>query len=501
MKRQPSRRRFLSQLTSGAALAASGIVNPELSGAQTRTGPSLEPPQVTRVRGIVRSHGSPLPGVSVSDGASVVRSNTQGEFDLLSSSRSSFVHVSVPPGHRIPLNAPGTARFYQPIDFSRREISVAFDLEPLDSSDEDHTFVVLADPQTEDLSEIELLQQETVPDVRNLLEGYEGECFGLACGDIMFDHLELYPEYEKAVKAMGIPFFQVVGNHDLDQQAYGNHLATETFQRHFGPEYYSFNRGAVHYVVLNDVFWHGSGYIGYITDNQLAWLAQDLAHVERGSTVILAVHIPLSPTGYRRAGQRAPSLGVVVLNRSGLYELLEPFNAHVLSGHTHESEHVFEGGVHEHVHGTTCGAWWSGPICFDGTPNGYGVYEVRGEELRWYYKSTGHGRDYQVRLFSKGADPEAPDEVVANVWNWDPEWKVVWYEDGVFKGPMARRTGLDPLSVRLHSGPELPLKRPWVEPRRTDHLFYAPVSPSAREIRVEATDRFGVLYTASSERV
>jgi len=36
-----------------------------------------------------------------------------------------------------------------------------------------------------------------------------------------------------------------------------------------------------------------------------------------------------------------------------------------------------------------CGAWWSGDVCWDGAPNGYGVYDVRGEEVRWRYKGTG----------------------------------------------------------------------------------------------------------------
>lgn len=56
---------------------------------------------------------------------------------------------------------------------------------------------------------------------------------------------------------------------------------------------------------------------------------------------------------------------------------------------------------------------------------------------------------------------------------------------------------LDPWSVQLHTGPDLPPRRPWVEPIRTDHLFYAPVSKEAGEIRVEAVDRFGGVYSAS----
>jgi C terminal of Calcineurin-like phosphoesterase len=142
-----------------------------------------------------------------------------------------------------------------------------------------------------------------------------------------------------------------------------------------------------------------------------------------------------------------------------------------------------------------CGAWWTGPICTDGTPGGYGVYEVDGPALRWYYKAVGHDRAHQLRVYPKGSVPARPDEVVANVWNWDPEWKVIWFEDGISKGPMQQATALDPLAVELHAGPNLPAKHKWVEPTLTDHLFFAKPSAGAREIRVEAVDRFGTTYT------
>jgi hypothetical protein len=75
-----------------------------------------------------------------------------------------------------------------------------------------------------------------------------------------------------------------------------------------------------------------------------------------------------------------------------------------------------------------CGAWWSGPICADGTPSGYVVYEVDGESLRWRYQATGEAEDHGLRVYPTGADPAAPGEVVANVWDWDPEWRVTWLE-------------------------------------------------------------------------
>jgi hypothetical protein len=87
--------------------------------------------------------------------------------------------------------------------------------------------------------------------------------------------------------------------------------------------------------------------------------------------------------------------------------------------------------------------------------------------------------------------------MVANVWDADDEWTIVWYEDGIRKGEMARRTGTDPLSEELHRGEDMPERRPWVDPVPTDHLFYAPVRADAQSVRVEATDRFGRTYSAA----
>lgn len=61
---------------------------------------------------------------------------------------------------------------------------------------------------------------------------------------------------------------------------------------------------------------------------------------------------------------------------------------------------------------------------------------------------------------------------------------------------MARRVGFDPLSLRLHTGGELPPRRGWVDPYPTGHLFYAPVDPQTREARVESIDRFERSYEA-----
>ncbi|MFB6278491.1 MAG: calcineurin-like phosphoesterase C-terminal domain-containing protein [Salinibacter sp.] len=489
----PSRRQFLKQCT----VVAGGMALPGASAAT----PS---PRGIEVTGRVTSRGSGLGGVSVTDGVKVVQTDTGGRFRFASSTRRPFVYLSVPSGYRMPEHETGTARFYQPIEAGSEDtVEATFDLQPVKGNDEQHAFLVLADPQMGIEAEVQEFQSQTVPDVQRTLRALgDRPAFGVGLGDLVFDNLSLFAGYEEAVRQMGIPFLQVVGNHDLNFDAPGDPGSTATFRRHFGPEYYSFDRGAVHYAVLDDVFWPGSDgfgnnnddYLGHIDATQLAWLEQDLAFVAEGRTVIVFAHIPPLSTAYRRFGKQRPSPGARIGNREALYDLLAPFDAHIISGHAHENEHRSAAGPHEHVVGTVCGAWWTGPICHDGTPRGYAVYEVDGPDVQWRYKSTGHDADHQMRLYPKGADPAAPDEFIANVWDADAEWSVAWYEDGIRTGQMARRVGTDPMSRRLYEGAEKPEKNPWADPRPTGHLFYAPFNPEANRIRVEATDRFGRTY-------
>jgi hypothetical protein len=475
-----SRRGFLRAAGSAAAsLALAERVLADPYGRPVRAVKAVGPR--TRIRGRVHAGGKGVPKVGLTDGFATVTTDRDGRYTLIADSRAGFVSVRLPAGFRLPTHETGTARLHQRIERGPGgEAEATFALERLEGDDAKHAFLLLADPQTQNAMEMGRLHAETVPDARRTLQGIgERHVFGVACGDIMYDDLSFYPDYERAVSAIGIPFLQVVGNHDLDLASRTDEASVATFQSRFGPGHYSFDRGEIHYVVLDDVFWYGTAYVGYLDGNQLSWLAGDLALVEPGRTVVVFLHIPLASTRPARSGQRDATPREMVNNREALYRLLEPYRAHVLAGHTHEQEHLFEGGIHEHVHGTVCGAWWSGDICWDGTPNGYCVYEVTGSELRWRYKATGQPDEYQLRVYPPGTDPSAPGDLIANVWGWDPEWTVVWYDGADQRGPLSRRVGLDPMSVKLHTGPELPPRRTWVEPTPTGHLFYGAVPPDA----------------------
>ncbi|QNF35665.1 calcineurin-like phosphoesterase C-terminal domain-containing protein [Adhaeribacter swui] len=453
------------------------------------------PPLTATIQGKVHENGKGIAKVVVSDGFNVTQTDSKGNYRLSPHSNAEFVFISLPSGYQIP-HEKGIARFYQPLP--KQTQNVDFNLVQSKQDDTKHAFILWADPQIRKEEDAQKLVTQSAPDTAAVVKSLGNvPVHGIGCGDLIFDKFELFTDYMKAVEITGAPFFQVIGNHDMDYSARTDDQSQKKFKSLFGPTYYSFNKGKIHYVVLDDVFFLGAGhrYIGYLTENQLNWLEQDLKFVTPGSTVVVSLHIPTNNRSQKRNNAKEEPIGGVVSNRDHLYKLLQPFKTHILSGHTHYSETWEKDNIMEHNHGTVCGAWWSGDICQDGTPNGYGVYEVNGDELSWYYKGTGQERNYQLRIYPKGSATDRPNDVIVNVWNWDAKWQVEWYEDGVKKGPMTQFTGYDPLAVQQQLGDKLPVKQEGIEPVLTDHLFAAQPSANAKEIKVEVTDRFQNKYS------
>jgi len=449
-----------------------------------------------RIRGKVFSGGKGVSNVVVSDGRVVVQTNASGEYELISGSDREFVFVSQPSGFEIKKLPNGSSSIFKQIEKTGKDLSLNFELVRAGSSDENHHFLLLSDTQIQNEYEANQLLTESVPDVVKTIQSLnDPNAFGIGCGDLVFDKLELFKEYNQSIQAYNLPFFQVIGNHDMDFGVRSDAWTGTTFKGHFGPTYYSWNRGEIHYVVLDDVFYLGAGtkYIGHLPEEQLAWLEQDLSFVEKGRTVVISLHIP-TYTGAVTRYPKNDTLGGTVSNREHLYRMLEGYQAHILSGHTHFNDNMIQGNIYEHCHGTVCGAWWSGPICHDGTPSGYAVYEAAGSELRWKYKGTGMDITEQFRVYPKGYQTDFPDHFSLNCWNYDPKWEISWYENGIKVGSPKKIVSLDPWSVELHTGPTLPQRRTWVEPQLTDHLFF--FQPNSTEnLVVEVKDRFGNKYT------
>jgi hypothetical protein len=95
--------------------------------------------------------------------------------------------------------------------------------------------------------------------------------------------------------------------------------------------------------------------------------------------------------------------------------------------------------------------------------------------------------------------PDYPGEVIANVWDFDPEWKVEYFEDGVKVCDMQRFKAQDILAKELYKDPSS-LKRSWVYAAPTENMFRASLSAEAKKLEVRVTDRFGRVYTKVIER-
>jgi Icc-related predicted phosphoesterase len=452
---------------------------------------NILPGGYVHIRGKVTSSGKGIAKVVISDGDTVVQTDTDGNYEFVSKNK--FVFMSIPSGYKIPQNKTGTAKFYKQLDLTGKTSDYSFELEK-EAYNDNHSFLLLADPQTRNNEDMKRFHNETVPDINQLVKDEKlSNVFGVSNGDIMYDDLTLYPQYEEAVSKMGIPFFQVLGNHDCIQSSQTDEQSISTFQQHFGPTNYSFNKGKVHYVVLDDIFWF-KGYMGYINQKQLDWINKDLSFVEKGKPVVVFVHIPPYTTQAIRYERDKEPNGIRVVNKELLYNLLKPFNAHIICGHTHESQYIEDSGIPVHVCGAVCGAWWTSDMCFDGTPNGYSIYTVEGENITWKYKSTGKSFNHQMKLLPPNSKFNKTDELIANVWGYDKHWTVEWFEDGKLMGIMENRRGLDPETVHLFEGKNKPPKHSWIEPMINDHLFYAKPSKGTKKITVKVTDRWGRIY-------
>ena len=280
-----------------------------------------------------------------------------------------------------------------------------------------------------------------------------------------------------------------IGNHDLDYNGRSDYRSDSTFCSHFGPSHYSFNVGKIHYVVLKDVFYYGDRflYIGYLDEAQLGWLEQDLAGVQKGSTVILAMHIP-AVYGDSAEGQTVAVMRNSLQNRDALFRILDGYQVHIMAGHSHTQWNtVVSDNIMEHVHVAASGAWWQGSLGRDGTPAGYTVYRMCGDDISWYYKGAGMEADEQFRLYLDS------DTVAANVFNYDPDWKVEVCEDGIPAGEMEQYWGADPEAMRLYPAGQNKTY-PWLSYGQTHHLFRWRIKNGTDGLTVRVTDRFGNVY-------
>ncbi len=523
------------------------------AGAETATGTVFED---LNGNGLLDQGEPGIAGVRVSDGGVVRLTDDAGRYRLEIGSEA-VVFITKPRGYAVPVNEQQLPQFYyihQPAGSPPSRypgiaptgpLPASIDF-PLQRQVEPSRFeaVLFADTQPMTTAELDYIRDDVLAE----LVGTEAK-FGMTMGDITFDDLSVLPRLNRLIAQLGIPWYNVPGNHELNFEAADDRHSLETFKRYFGPPYYAFEYGDALFVVLDNIEYQGNGeadpgdvrgsggYIANFGKRQLTWLRRELAHVPEDRLIFMAMHAPLET-------YLADAPGVTTQDRRELFKLISGReNLYAVAGHTHTTEHLYfgeddgfagPGQLHHHVLAAVSGSWWSGPFDprgipttdqRDGTPNGYHILEVDGVAVTVRFKAAGKPADYQMRViydvahhglradgmrdfrtgelfdgrFSVESVPAA--EVLVNLFDGGPNSEVRFRIDAGPELPMTRVERPDPYMIEYFARNE-DTKKSWLQASPSSHLWSADLpddlAPGTYTLSVRATDEFGREHHAHS---
>ena len=460
----------------------------------------------------------PLPGIKVSNGVKIVLTDENGKYSLPVSDDTT-IFVLKPKGYRTPLSENLLPQFYYhhkpggspKLKFKGIEPtgplpdSIDFPLYP-QSEPEKFKAILFGDPQPRNQKELNYIGHDVVEE----LIGTDA-ALGVTLGDILFDDLSLFENNNRLIALMGIPWYNVIGNHDINLDAKNRNDVNQTFEKFFGPSYYSFDYGSTHFIVLDDIDWvHNSerkkfGYRGGFGEEQLEFVKNDLALIPRNQFVCMLMHIPI----------------IGVHDRNKLYELIKDRPLTIsISGHTHHHEHLFltkkdgfEGAQPHHhiINVTVSGSWWSGKsdergiphtTMADGAPNGYSIMTFDGKEYQLEFKAAGRSADYQMRITipeTLKTENSAKTDFYVNVFNGSAKSKVEYSLDqsGTWT-PLEKTIEFDPAFVKMFQEDQAikEKKNPNLTgPKNCPHLWKSQLpsnlKPGTHLLTVRTTDMHG----------
>lgn len=205
--------------------------------------------------------------------------------------------------------------------------------------------------------------------------------FVVSTGDLVLEGNAAPPEvmerwlrfYRDATAATGIPFHHTIGNNELAGTARDDfptddpRFAKGAFRALFGPTWFSFDRGAFHFVAL-DTHAPRPGSrdprdwsFTTLPEEERAWLDADLAQ-NRGRTVVVLNHEPLeADPRWKFAGAVEP------VDDGGL--LAKHAVPYALTGHVHWNGFVRAGATAHITTGALSGLRWAAPASV--SPRGY----------------------------------------------------------------------------------------------------------------------------------
>jgi predicted MPP superfamily phosphohydrolase len=157
--------------------------------------------------------------------------------------------------------------------------------------------------------------------------------FVLITGDLVRDALRVpeaearayFEMLEHELASFTVPVFTVPGNHEnfgIERQQslvsstnpmYGKRM----YRSYFGPNYFAFDFGGIHFVGLDSVDYDDTRYYGHVDSLQLAWLERDFARLPAGRPVVTFNHIPLITAGNLVYGVEEDGLAPTLIRVGG----------------------------------------------------------------------------------------------------------------------------------------------------------------------------------------
>ncbi|HEU0153799.1 MAG TPA: calcineurin-like phosphoesterase family protein [Arenimonas sp.] len=359
----------------------------------------------------------PLPGILVSDGLRLVRSNAGGEYSLpWDDGRTTF--VIKPAGYAFPTGDDGLPAFWRNQQYhdgpalkfggvpAASPACRDFALTRAKATRTPLDVLVFADPQAKTAAQVDYYDRDIIAPLVEAAGGRPAAALGLTLGDVANDDLSLYPALKAATARLRTPWLHAAGNHDLDFDASTDEDSLRSFRHAFGPDTFAWEEAQASFILLDDVIYRPGGkpaYIGGLREEQFTWLAAYLDTLPRDRRLVIGAHIPFFDEPGRETFRRA--------DRERLFALLAPFGkVLLLSGHGHVQRHHYHGAadgwngrapLHEYNVGAACGGYWGGAAdaqglpdarMADGTPNGYAslrIDDAGDYALRWHAARRG----------------------------------------------------------------------------------------------------------------
>lgn len=225
--------------------------------------------------GIIDKDDKPLQGVMVTDGMNVVKTDKKGRFSLPGYEKTRFITVTTPAGYE-------TRQFY----LSTKENRKSYDFllkESKRTQTKEHSFIQITD------TEVTGGLGRWVTDLKYYI-GNEKPAFLIHTGDICYESgLQMHAKVVNS-QTMDCPVYYCIGNHDLVKGNYGEEL----YESLFGPTWYSFDVGNMHYVVTP--MSHGDNPTDYTLTDVYNWLKNDLAMMREEQSLIVFNHDLFTPS-------------------------------------------------------------------------------------------------------------------------------------------------------------------------------------------------------------